>query len=231
MLRKWDNLPEKMQNEFVKKYYDILLRKRFHLFIKRLFDIIMSAILIILLLPVMVIIAIFIKLDSKGEIIFKQIRVTSYFKEFKIYKFRTMCEDASKFGSAVTTGNDSRVTKIGVKLRKYRLDELPQLFNIFVGDMSFVGTRPEVVKYVNEYSKEMYATLLLPAGVTSNASIKFKDEDVVIAEGVKEGFTIDDVYIKKVLPSKMSINLNSIENFSFINDLKTMVSTVLAVLK
>ncbi len=231
MLKKWEDITNDIKNETTKKYYDSLEKKKIQLYLKRLFDIIVSSILIIMLFPFMLVIYIMIKLDSQGSPIFKQKRVTTYGKIFTIYKFRTMTVDAPKIGSAVTTLSDARITNIGSKLRKCRLDELPQLFNILFGDMSFVGTRPEVPKYVEKYADEMKATLLLPAGVTSTASIKFKDEDEIIEKGIKLGQAVDDIYINEVLPQKMKINLLDIRKFSFFRDIKIMLDTVWAVIK
>lgn len=222
LLKKWDSMPLKMRNESVYYYYKMLQKKKGQLMLKRLFDLLASIVGSIILIPIMIIIAILIKLDSKGPVIFKQIRVTQYGKEFKIFKFRTMVVDAEKLGAQVTSDNDPRVTKIGNKIRKYRLDELPQIFNILKGDLSFVGTRPEVPKYVNQYSEEMIATLLLPAGVTSEASIKFKDEHKLL-EGSKN---IDYDYINKILPQKMKYNLESLTKYSFLGDIKTIISTI-----
>ena len=223
----WDELPVEMKNESVRKYYDLLSQKRVSLIMKRLVDLLLSLFLLVVLSPVMVIIAVCIKCSSKGPVLFKQTRVTKYYRRFKIYKFRTMVVDAEKIGTQVTTENDSRVTKIGKFLRKFRLDELPQLLNILKGDMAFVGTRPEVPRYVQQYSEQMYATLLMPAGLTSLASINFKDEDKLL----KNKENTDEVYIKKILPKKMEYNLEYIENFNFWYDWKLMFNTVLAVLK
>lgn len=225
LLKKWDDLPEYMKNNKVKLYYDELSKKRFSLILKSFFDIIMSLILIIILSPVFLLIGMWIKCDSQGSIFYRQERVTQYGRIFKIFKFRTMVSNADKIGTLVTTQNDSRITKVGEKIRKVRLDELPQLFNILVGDMSFVGTRPEVKKYVDEYFDEMYATLLLPAGVTSLASIKFKDED----ELLNKADNADVVYVKKILPEKMKYNLESIREFSFWKEFDIMMKTVLEV--
>ncbi len=226
MLRKFEMLPDFMQTAEVKKYYDILAKKQLSLFFKRLFDIIASLIMIIIVSPILLILAIIIKIDSKGPVFYRQTRVTSYGREFKIFKFRTMVANADKIGSLVTTNNDNRITRVGAVIRKVRIDELPQLFNIFLGDMTFVGTRPEVVKYVERYTDEMRATLLLPAGVTSEASILYKDEDSLL-DGAEN---IDEVYVNKVLPGKMYYNLKSIEKFSFWHDIITMFKTVFAVL-
>lgn len=224
--REWDDIPEFMKNEDVKKYYEILRKKRFSLKVKRFFDVTASFVLILLLSPVFLILSVWIKTDSKGPVYFKQERVTQYGRKFSIFKFRTMVINADRTGSLVTVQNDSRITAVGRKIRKYRLDEIPQLFNILAGDMSFVGTRPEVRKYVEEYSDEMKATLLLPAGVTSEASIRYKDED----ELLKDAVDVDEVYIQKILPEKMRWNLRAIRRFSLPGELSTMVRTVFHVM-
>lgn len=214
-----------MRTEAVRPYYDILSNKKGTLAAKRAFDLVMASFLLILLSPVMLVIAIAVKLDSKGEIFFRQERVTQYGKIFKIYKFRTMVKDADKLGSQVTTQNDARVTRTGRFLRKYRLDETAQLLNVLTGDMSFVGTRPEVSKYVKKYTNEMYATLLLPAGITSEASIMYKDEERLLAEAE----SADDVYVTQVLPQKMKYNLQYLIDFDIQTEITTMARTVLAV--
>ena len=226
ILRSWDKLPEYMRNDKVKPYYELLKKRTGSLIMKRIFDIVMSLLLLMILFPVFLVVSIWIKLDSKGPVFFRQVRVTTYGKQFRIFKFRTMCENAEKKGSSVTVGNDSRITKVGEKIRHCRLDEIPQLLNVLAGDMTFVGTRPEVVKYVNAYSDEMYATLLLPAGITSVASIQYKDEDEILSKAEDP----DDAYIHEVLPDKMKYNLASIENFSFLNEIKTMANTLKAVI-
>ncbi len=225
-LRAWNELPEWMRNEEVRKYHEILKRKRFTLMLKRFFDVVMSLLLLVLLSWLFLILAIWIKADSKGSVFYRQERITQYGKRFRIYKFRTMVSDADKIGALVTTANDARITKVGSKIRKCRLDEIPQLINVLKGEMSFVGTRPEVEKYVREYSDEMKATLLLPAGVTSLSSIRFKEEDSLIAE-YSQALGIDEAYIKKVLPKKMVLNLDYIRQISFWNDVKICIKTVL----
>lgn len=225
-LRAWNELPEWMRNEEVRKYHEILKRKRFTLMLKRFFDVVMSLLLLILLSWLFLILAIWIKADSKGNVFYRQERITQYGKRFRIYKFRTMVSDADKIGALVTTANDARITKVGARIRKCRLDEIPQLINVLKGEMSFVGTRPEVEKYVREYSDEMKATLLLPAGVTSLSSIRFKEEDSLIAE-YSQTLGIDEAYIKKVLPKKMVLNLDYIRQISFWNDVKICIKTVL----
>lgn len=230
ILKKFEKLPKDMQNNDVKEYYDILHKKRISLIMKRIFDIIVSLLLLVLLSPVILIIAIAIKIDSKGSVFYRQERVTQYGKIFKIFKFRTMVVNADKLGGLITVEGDDRITKIGKKIRKCRLDELPQLINIFKGEMSFVGTRPEVQKYVNLYTNEMKSTLLMPAGVTSKASIMYKDEDEVVNKYLQKGEKVDDIYIKRVLPEKMKWNLEYIKKFNFWKDLKIMIDTVINVI-
>lgn len=226
MLKNWSELPEYMRTDEVRPYYDLLQRKKLSLFFKRVFDIVVSLIMIILCSPILLFISILIVKDSKGGVFYRQERVTQYGRVFRIFKFRTMVKNADQIGTQVTVSNDSRITKIGSKLRNCRLDELPQLFNIFLGDMTFVGTRPESVHYVKSYTNEMYATLLLPAGVTSEASIEYKDE----ADLLDQADDVDSVYINDVLPEKMKYNLNSIKEFSFFKEIATMFRTVFAVL-
>ncbi len=227
MLKNWNELPEYMRTDEVRPYYDLLQKKRLSLFLKRVFDIVVSLIMIILCSPILLIISILIVKDSKGGVFYRQERVTQYGRVFRIFKFRTMVKNADQIGTQVTVSNDSRITKIGSKLRNCRLDELPQLFNIFLGDMTFVGTRPESVHYVKSYTNEMYATLLLPAGVTSEASIEYKDE----ADLLDQADDVDSVYINEVLPEKMKYNLNSLKEFSFFKEIATMFRTVFAVLR
>lgn len=227
LVKEWNELPEFMQVEEVRPYYETLRKKKGQLILKRIFDIVCSFILIVLLSPVLLLLAVWIKLDSKGPVFYRQERITQYGKVFRIFKFRTMVTDADKIGTLVTTQNDSRITKVGNKIRKCRLDELPQVFNIFVGDMSFVGTRPEVQKYVDAYTKKMNATLLLPAGVTSLASIKYRDEDEIIEQKTSEGKTVDQTYIEDVLPEKMKYNLNYLDEFNIGRDLYLCVKTVI----
>lgn len=226
MLRKWEELPKEMQNEAVRPYYESLQSKKISLVGKYLFDKVMSTVMLVGLAPIFLMLAILIKMDSPGEVFFRQERVTQYGKKFRIHKFRTMVKDAEALGTQVTTKSDMRVTKIGKKLRGCRLDELPQLIDILQGNMSFVGTRPEVTKYVEKYTPEMYATLLLPAGVTSEASIEYKDEEKLLADAKNA----DKTYVEEVLPQKMQWNLRSLKDFDFVGDIKTMIKTVVAVL-
>ncbi len=226
MLLPFDELPEEFQNDAVKKYYDILKSKKRSIILKRLLDIFLSVFLIIILLIPIIILSVAVKCTSKGPVLYKQVRVTTYKKQFKIYKFRTMVENADKIGSLVTSLGDTRITKIGHVLRRYRLDELPQLFNVLKGDMSFVGTRPEVMKYVNRYTPAMYSTLLMPAGITSLASIKFKNEDRMLETSTN----IDEDYINIILPKKMHYNILYLKNFGVRTDIYLMLKTIKEVL-
>ena len=224
-LIKWEMLPPDMQTDEVRKYYDILSKRRGSLIVKRLFDLFCSIILLLLLSPVFLILAVAIKIDSRGPVFYRQERVTQYGKVFKIHKFRTMVVDADK-GSQVTINNDDRITRVGRFIRNCRLDEIAQLLDVITGNVTLVGVRPEALRYVKEYTPEMKATLLLPAGVTSLASIYYKDEAKLL-DGVED---TDKVYIEKILPAKMYYNLKGIEKFSFWSDIKIMFMTVFAVL-
>ena len=226
---KYKDLPKEFQNDAVKKYYEIVSRKKISLLFKRIFDIIFSILILLILFIPIIIISIAIKLDSNGSVFYRQVRVTQYGKRFRIFKFRTMVTNADKIGTLVTVKSDVRITKVGKFLRKYRLDEFPQIFNILIGDMSFVGTRPEVTKYVEKYSDYMYATLLLPAGLTSYSSINYKDEDEIISEHLKDNENIDDIYVNYILPDKMKYNIEYIERFSFLYDIKIMFKTFFSV--
>lgn len=225
MLRKWDDLPDFMKTEEVRPYWESLNKKRGQLILKRVFDVIAAIILLILLVIPMLILAVWIKADSEGPVFYRQERVTTYGKHFRIHKFRTMVSNADKIGTAVTVGKDSRITKVGSKLRGHRLDELPQLIDVLQGTMSFVGTRPEAVKYVEQYKPEYNATLLLPAGITSECSIRYKNEDKLL----NTADDVDKTYMEQVLPEKMKWNLKSIKDFSLGQELRTMFRTVAAV--
>lgn len=229
MLCRWEQLPGFMRTEEVRPYYEILRKHRFSLLIKRTFDFAMSSVMLVMLAPVFIVLAVLIKLDSKGPVFYRQERVTQYGRRFRIYKFRTMVQNADQIGSLVTVGGDTRITKMGQKLRGCRLDELPQLINIWKGEMTFVGTRPEVVKYVREYTKEMYATLLLPAGVTSEASIEFKDEDELLKD-IDIG-RVDSFYIENILSKKIKKNMESLKCFSLDKDVIVLFETLQAVFR
>lgn len=221
----WDALPEEMKNEWVRPYYEALAKKRVQLAGKRCFDVVVSIILLALLSPVFLVLAIAIKLDSPGPVFYRQERVTQYGRRFRIFKFRTMCDRADQMGGAVTTGGDARVTRVGAKIRDYRLDEISQLIDILRGTMTLVGTRPEVPRYVEGYTPEMMATLLLPAGVTSTASIQFKDE----ADLLNGADDVDKVYVEEILPLKMEYNLKDIHDFSLWQNWILMVKTLTGV--
>ena len=226
ILRKWENLPPEMQVPEVKEYYDLLSKKKFQLVLKRAFDVAVSFLLLVMLSPAFAVLAVAIKLDSKGPVFYRQTRVTRYGENFRIFKFRSMVTDADK-GSLLTVDGDSRITKTGKFIRKYKLDELSQLLDVFRGTMTFVGTRPEVPKYVEKYTPEMMATLLMPAGITSEASVYYKDEN----ELLDAAQDVEKTYLEVVLPDKMKYNLAAIRGFSFIDDIKVMILTVLAVFR
>ena len=226
LLKKWEDLPDFLRTDAVRPYYDALARRRGSLLLKRIFDVAVSALMLVVLCPVFLALAVAIKLDSPGPVFYRQVRVTQYGQKFRIFKFRSMVSDADKRGTLVTVSGDSRITRVGKFIRKCRLDELCQLIDVFRGTMTFVGTRPEVPKYVDAYTPEMLATLLLPAGVTSRASILYKDE----AELLDQAADVDAVYIREVLPGKMKYNLEELKEFSFFSDIQTMFRTVFAVL-
>ena len=227
LIKRWDKLPPEMRTSEVSEYYMQLKKKNFTLFFKRVFDIFTSFILLLILSPLFLILAIAIKIDSRGPVFFRQTRVTQYGKKFRIFKFRTMVANAEAVGAQVTSKGDCRITRVGKFIRKCRLDEVSQLIDVFRGTMTFVGTRPEVPKYVEKYTSEMMATLLLPAGVTSVASIKYKDEDEILGKAEN----VDEAYVEKVLPEKMKYNLQSLKKFGFFRDIGIMFQTVFAVLK
>lgn len=226
-LRRWNDLPDRMKVREVRKYYNVLRRKDGWLSVKRVLDVVIASIMLIVLAIPMLIIAVMIKLDSPGPVFFRQERVTQYGRIFRIYKFRTMVDNASKLGTQVTVKGDSRITHVGALLRKCRADEFPQLFNILCGDMTLIGTRPEVKKYVMEYTPEMLATLLLPAGLTSRTSIAYKDEDRLL----ENAENADQVYLDVVLPAKMKYNLESLRKTGFLSDMSVLWDTFVSVIK
>lgn len=226
-LKGWNHLPDRMKTKEVRRYYNILVRHTGWFKVKRIMDIFVSSIMLVVLALPMLVISVMIKLDSRGPVFFRQERVTQYGRIFRIYKFRTMVNNAQQLGTQVTVAHDARITKVGRILRKYRLDEFPQIFNILAGDMTFVGTRPEVPKYVNQYTDEMYATLLLPAGLTSRTSIAYKDEDKLL----KDADDADKVYVEQILPVKMKYNLESLRRFGVIEDCSVLWNTFKSVIK
>ena len=225
MIKEWNELPDFIRVPEVRPYYDVLRKKRLALAAKRVFDFIAALLLLLLLAVPMLIIAVWIKLDSPGEIMYRQDRVTTYGRRFKIHKFRTMVSGADRTGAALTVQNDARVTKAGRLLRRLRLDELPQLLDVLGGSMSFVGTRPEAVRYVEQYKPEYRATLLLPAGITSEASIRFLHEEELLSTAED----VDRIYMEEILPEKMRWNLESIERFGLMRDIKILLHTIGAV--
>lgn len=193
---------------------------------KRIFDLIGSMIGILLLLPVFTVIALFIKLDSRGPVFFCQKRVGKNGKPFMIIKFRTMVTEAPQIGRAITVGQDPRITKTGVFIRKYKLDELPQLFNVFKGEMSFVGPRPEVPKYVAFYDEDQKKVLSVKPGITDLASIEYRNESDLLAESPDP----EQTYINEIMPRKIELNVQYIDNKSVIYDIKIIIQTIRAVL-
>lgn len=224
-LKRWERLPAWMQCEAVRPYYEMLTAHRPALLVKRLLDVVLSALLLVLLSPLLLVLSVWVLCDSGAPILFRQERVTTCGKTFKMLKFRSMVNGAEQRGTSVTLSGDARITRAGRVLRRLRLDELPQLVNVLLGDMSFVGTRPEVEKYVRCYTEEMRATLLLPAGITSQASIRFRDEEKLLLTAQDA----DQVYREEILPQKMAYNLRELRTFTLRGEWKTMVQTVLAV--
>lgn len=223
----FEALPEPMKNEYTKEYLDMLNKRKFSLCCKRVFDIVVSLIILLLLSPFLLLLAIAIKLDSKGPVFYRQVRVGRYNRDFKIFKFRTMVQNADKIGPPLTVGDDPRVTRMGRFIRKLRLDEFSQLLNVLDGSMSLVGPRPEVRKYVEAYTPEYMATLLIRPGITATSSIAFKDEDRLLNAAENP----EQVYVEQILPPKMAYNLEYMKNITLLNDIKIMFQTVGAVLK
>ncbi|CEK31569.1 sugar transferase [[Clostridium] sordellii] len=204
-----------------------LEKRKLSLIIKRIFDIAVSSIGLIVLLPILIVIAILIKLDSKGPVFFKQKRVGKNKKIFEIYKFRTMVTDAEKLGKQITVGEDNRITKVGRFIRKYKLDEFPQLINVLKGEMSLVGPRPEVPKYVELYDIYQEQILLVQPGITDYASIKFKNESELLGCSNNP----EKSYVEDIMPQKINLNMKYIKNISLFEDIKLVLSTILEILK
>lgn len=221
----YQELPQTMKNKSVKAYLELLNGRRFSLASKRAFDIIVSFLILVVLSPFLLLLAAAIKLDSRGPVFYRQVRVGRYNRDFKIFKFRTMVQDADRVGPPLTVGDDPRVTRVGRLIRKLRLDEFSQLLNVLDGSMSLVGPRPEVRKYVDVYTPEYMATLLVRPGVTATSSIAFKDEDKLLNSGANP----EEIYVKQILPPKMELNLQYIKKISVWNDIKIMFQTVAAV--
>ena len=191
--------------------------------IKRIFDITASGLGIIILSPVLLVIALMIKKESDGPVFFKQIRVGEKGKNFEILKYRTMVVDAEKLGRQITVGNDNRITKIGGFLRKYKLDELTQLINVFKGDMSLVGPRPEVPRYVEMYNDEQRKVLDVKPGITDLASIRYKDENELLGTAEDP----DDMYINTIMPDKLALNLEYINKSNVFFDIYIILKTII----
>ncbi|MCF6212555.1 MAG: sugar transferase [Flavobacteriaceae bacterium] len=194
---------------------------------KRLFDVLFSFLGLVVLSPIFIISVFFVKLNSKGSVFFKQIRVGKNNQDFKIFKFRTMYLDSDRLGLITVGQNDSRITKTGYYLRKYKLDELPQLINVFIGNMSFVGPRPEVRKYVNLYTQKQKEVLSVKPGITDLASIEFRNENEILVTQSNP----DQFYIDVIMPKKLEINLNYLKQRSFLKDFKIIIKTIFIVLK
>ena len=222
----FENLPENMKNEFTRNCWDLLQKKRGTLFWKRALDAAVSLAALLILSPVMLLLALAVKLDSRGPVFYRQIRVGRYGRDFKIYKFRTMVRDADRIGPAVTIGGDPRVTRVGRLIRKCRMDEFSQLLNVLNGTMSLVGPRPEVRRYVDAYTPEGMATLLIRPGVTAPSSIAFKDEDRLLNAAEDP----DRIYLEKILPPKTELNLEYLRGMSIPGDVKILFRTAAAVL-
>ncbi|NCA91676.1 sugar transferase [bacterium] len=208
-------------------YRDKVKKKRITRFFKRIFDISAAFIGIAVFLPLFLVVAILISSESKGGVFYRQVRIGKDGKPFRIMKFRTMVADADKKGLAITVGADSRITKTGKFLRASKIDELPQLFNVFVGQMSFVGPRPEVKKYVDMYDETQKAVLLVRPGITEYASIVYCEENALLQDSVDPEAT----YINEIMPRKLEMNLNYIKSFSFIGDIGIIIKTFCAILK
>ena len=205
----------------------ILESQEVSLVIKRVFDVVVSVCGLLLLALFFLIIAVIIKLDSKGSVFYRQIRVGRYGNDFRIFKFRTMIPDADKSGQLITVGDDARITKIGRFLRKTKIDELPQIMNILIGDMSFVGPRPEVRKYVDMYSEAQQQILLIRPGITDIASIKYRNESELLALSSNP----EKTYCEEIMPSKLNLNMNYLSDISLINDIKIILTTIISIIK
>lgn len=190
---------------------------------KRLFDIICSLLGLLVLSPVFMVVAVLVKLDSKGPVFFRHARIGKDFRPFRVYKFRTMREGAEQCGSSVTVGHDERVTRLGRFLRRTKVDELPQLLNVLKGDMSFVGPRPEVKEYVDLYPSEYRQLLTVRPGITDPASLQYSEEEKVLAESPNW----EEDYRNRVLPDKIRLSLQYVDNHSLVTDLLLILETIM----
>lgn len=205
----------------------LLDQKRVQLILKRFFDIIVSLIGLVILCPLLLLLAIIIKIDSNGPVFFTQVRIGREGREFKIFKFRTMVVDAEKQGMQITVGKDKRITKSGHFLRKTKLDELPQLINVIKGDMSFVGPRPEVPKYVALYDKQQRKILKVRPGITDLASIEYRDENTLLGKSNNP----EGTYIEEIMPRKINLNIEYLSKMSVVYDIQLILKTIIFVLK
>ncbi|MFZ2538112.1 MAG: sugar transferase [Oscillospiraceae bacterium] len=226
-ISKFEQLPKKMQNVAVKQYYDIVKTKQTTLTVKHIIDVLICGIIFIITLPFFITFSVLIKLTSTGPVLFKQERIGKDLKTFHILKFRTMVKDADKKGIQLTTGNDSRITPFGKFLRGINMDEMPQLINVIKGDMSIIGTRPEVKRYVDVYTDEMLATLLIKPGMVSLASVKYKNENDMLTLASNP----EQVYIDDILPDKMKYNLEYLSCLSLKKDFLILGKTIACVFK
>ena len=205
----------------------VLEKRKPQLMLKRLMDIVISGGALLVLWPVLVLIALAIKIDDPGPVFYRQVRVGKDGKEFRIYKFRTMVVDADKKGLQITVGKDNRITRMGAFLRKTKLDELAQLINVFKGEMSFVGPRPEVPKYVAMYTPYQRQVLLVQPGITDYASIAYRNENDLL-EGAEDP---ERMYIDKIMPDKIELNMKYLHEISPLADIRLIFSTIIAVIK
>lgn len=194
--------------------------------IKRIFDIVFSGLGLLFLIPFFLILALLIVIDSKGGIFYKQVRVGKDNKDFYLFKFRSMRTNADKQGLLTVGGRDPRITKVGYYIRKYKIDELSQLINVFIGDMSLVGPRPEVRKYVDLYSVEQLKVLTVKPGITDNASILYFNENDLLAKSTNP----EETYIKEIMPAKLRLNLEYIKNYNTLTDVKIILKTLKKIL-
>ena len=205
----------------------VLEKRKLQLALKRLMDVVISGGALLVIWPVLLLIAAAIKIDDPGPVFYRQVRVGKNGREFRIYKFRTMVVDADKKGLAITIGRDRRITRVGAFLRKTKLDELAQLINVFTGEMSFVGPRPEVPKYVNMYTPYQRQVLLVQPGITDYASIAYRNENDLL-EGAEDP---EKMYIETIMPDKIELNMKYLHEISPIADIRLILSTIAAVIR
>ncbi len=221
------DLPDYMQNPETEAWLARLQKRKAALAAKRVFDVAASLVILTVTSPFFLLLALAVKLDSKGPVFYRQVRVGRYGRDFRIFKFRTMVQNADKIGLSLTVGDDPRITRVGRFIRRCRLDEFSQLLNVLGGSMSLVGPRPEVRRYVNAYAPEYMATLLVRPGITAPSSIAFKDEDKLLEASSDP----EKAYVEQVLPPKMKLNLEYLKNISLWGDIKILFQTAAAILK